>query len=151
MNKKQKAEYIYNYILKNITRKFLGNKSTYTDDLNIFCKKLFNDKFMGVYPADKIKKLTNKKPYMILNLDKSGMSGSHWVAVVKNNNKTLFYDSFGRSYKKIMPNIKKSNNKKIYNTELDKEQENEEKDCGARCCAFLCVVDWFGIDYGELI
>jgi hypothetical protein len=146
MNTKQKAEMYYDYILNNISHKLVGNTTTYLDTLNDIGIKLFDDKFIGVYPSDKIPILKNNQ-YVILNLDKSGQTGSHWVSVVKHNNKAYLYDSFGRKASKIIPSLIKSGNGIIINTELDKEQLETEYDCGSRCLSALIVMDLFGIEY----
>jgi hypothetical protein len=146
MNTKQKAEMYYDYILNNISHKLVGNTTTYLDTLNDIGIKLFDDKFIGVFPSDKIPILNNNQ-YVILNLDKSGQAGSHWVAVVKHNNKAYLYDSFGRKASKIIPSLIKSGNGIIVNTELDKEQLETEYDCGSRAITSLLVMDLFGIEY----
>ncbi len=122
MNTKHKAEAYYNHILKTIGHKLLGSDTTYLDDLNDVGKRLFGNKFVGVFPSDRIPRLKNNQ-YVILNLDKEGKSGSHWVAVVKHNNKSFLYDSFGRRASKIIPSLGQSRNGMVVNTELDKEQK----------------------------
>ena len=105
-----------------------------------------------MYPSDKIPKLNNLSPYCILNVDKSDETGSHWVAIVKmQNEKTLFYDSFGRDGVKLIPNIRYSGNGKIINTDRDIEQKISQQNCGARCLSFLCIYDKWGEDVGKLI
>jgi hypothetical protein len=146
MNTKQKAEMYYDYILNNISHKLVGNTTTYLDTLNDIGIKLFDDKFIGVFPSDKIPILNNNQ-YVILNLDKSGQAGSHWVSVVKHNNKAYLYDSFGRKASKIIPSLIKSGNGIIVDTELDAEQIASEYDCGARAITSLLVMDLFGIEY----
>jgi hypothetical protein len=65
---------------------------TYSDHILQLGKKLFKEKFHGVYPSDHIPELTKEKPYAILNLDKSTESGSHWVAIAKVDNEIYIYD-----------------------------------------------------------
>ena len=89
-------------------------------------KRLFKDKFHGVYPPDHLPVLTKEKPYAILNLDKSTESGSHWVAIAKVNDETYIYDSFGRKNQQIIPSLSKSGNGKIEDTDRDAEQKINE-------------------------
>ena len=90
-------------ILKDVIYPTLGKETTYLNQLEQSGKSLFGKKFKGCYPSDQIPKLTDIEPYSILNLDKSKQSGSHWIAVCKDGDKTYIYDSFGRTNKKIIP------------------------------------------------
>lgn len=142
---------LYKKKLKEIEKNNTGNKTTYLSKLNIEGKKLLGKKFHGVYPSDKIPKLTDLKCYCILNVDKSDEAGSHWLSLVKTNkNYSILYDSFGRD-DKIIPNLKYSGNGKIINTDDDAEQKILETNCGARCLAWLCLYDEYGEDTAILI
>src|SRR6056300_558843 len=114
----KKAMKIYNSKLK-ILENLIGNDTTWLHELDKAGKKLFGTKFSGVYPSDKIPKLTKSKCYCILNLDKSGEPGSHWIALAKVKDKIMFYDSFGRKGEKLIPTLKLSGNGKIIDTQLD--------------------------------
>jgi hypothetical protein len=135
----------YSIILKKIIEPQTGKKETYGDDLNRLAIKLFGVKMRGVFPSDKIPKLTDLTPYAILNLDKSTESGSHWIAVAKIPEKDtiICYDSFGRCFSKIIPSLK-NNGMKIMNTDQDAEQKIKETNCGARCLAFLVCFEQYG-------
>ena len=84
------------------------------------------------------------KTYAIVNLDDSTQVGSHWVAIVKEKNKTYIYDSFGRKTYKILPELVQSGNGIIKETENDAEQGKEMEDCGQRSLASLMVYDKYG-------
>ena len=124
----------------------LGDQTTFLSQLDKVGRQLFGIKFKGVFSSDKIPKLSDLSPYCILNLDKSNEPGSHWVALVKltNKNGALIYDSFGRDYKKIIPDVLLSGNGRIINTDDDCEQQIEETNCGQRCLAFIIVFDLHG-------
>ena len=151
--KEKNAEQLYNQILTKQIYPLTGDKSTYMDDLDRVGRKLLSIKFKGVFPSDKIPKLNDLKPYCILNLDKSTESGSHWIALAKihGKNSSLVYDSFGRSNKKIIPALKNSGNGTIVDTDRDAEQEIIETDCGARCLAWLVLLDKHGLEKAQLI
>lgn len=146
----QEIEKIYNKKLKEI-EKIVGDKTTYLSDLDKAGIKLIGKKFKGVYPSDLIPKLTNNKCCCILNLDKSGQPGTHWIAIYKFGNKTLCYDSFGRRNTQIITNLKFSGNGKIYDTERDEEQKIMETNCGARCLSFLWCCKNYGFDLAKNI
>ena len=150
MEKEKKAEEIYKNKLK-LVETFVGSNTTWLSDLERLGKRLFGVKFHGVYPSDKIPKLTKSRCYCILNTDKSGEPGSHWVALAKNGSKVLFYDSFGRKGKDIMPTICQSGNGTLIDTDTDKEQRVLETNCGARCLAWLWVFDDCGSKVASLI
>ena len=152
--KEKEAEKIYNYYLNKRVYPLIGDKTTYLSQVLGAGKKLLGVKFKGVYPSDKIPILNDLSPYCILNLDSSKESGSHWVALSKceyPSKDTIIYDSFGRDYKKIIPNINYSGNGRIKNTDRDIEQKVIETDCGARCLALLMVFDKHGKEAAMLI
>jgi hypothetical protein len=153
MSKELEAEKIYNNYLLNEVYPLIGNKTTYLGKLEGASKTKLKVKFKGVFPSDKIPKLNDLTPYCILNLDKSTESGSHWIALAKleNSNDCVIYDSFGRDYKEIIPNLNLSGNGRIINSDLDQEQEISETDCGARCLSFLLVFDRHGSEMAKLI
>ena len=144
LSKEKQAEKVYNYYLNKKVYPLIGDKTTYLTELEGAGKKLFKVKFKGVFPSDKIPKLNDLSPYCILNLDSSKEKGSHWIALAKLGSDTLVYDSFGRDYKKIIPNLSYTGNGRIKNTDRDSEQNVLQTDCGARCIAFLMVFDKHG-------
>jgi hypothetical protein len=151
--KEVEAEKLYNHYLINKVYPLIGDKSTYLGELEGSGKKLLKVKFKGVFPSDKIPKLNDLTPYCILNLDKSTESGSHWIALAKleDSNNCVIYDSFGRDYKEIIPNLNLSGNGRIINTDKDQEQEISETDCGARCLAWLLVFNNHGSEIAKLV
>ena len=146
LNTEKEAEQLYNYYLTKKVYPLIGDKTTYLTELLGAGKKLFGVKFKGVFPSDKVPKLNDLAPYCILNLDRSDEPGSHWISLAKLDDVTLVYDSFGRDYKKIIPNLDYSGNGRIKNTDRDAEQKILQSDCGARCIAFLMVLDKHGKD-----
>ena len=153
--KESQAEQIYNTYLNKAVYPLTGKKTTYLSQILGAGHKLLGVKFKGVYPSDKIPKLNDLAPYAILNLDKSSESGSHWIAIAKlpqsfnrssgkTTNESIIYDSFGRDYKRIIPDIEYSGNGTIKNTDRDSEQKILQTDCGARCLAWLLVVENYG-------
>jgi hypothetical protein len=65
-----------------------------------FGKLMLGNNFLGVYPCDstpRIKKLDNKS--VIFNLSKHNEPGSHYVAVIFNNDKIFYFDSYGKPLK----------------------------------------------------
>ena len=57
-------------------------------DLKIKC-------FRGVYLLDTMPGKPNNRECGIVNLDKSGGSGTHWVAWYKNGKNKIYFDSYG--------------------------------------------------------
>ncbi len=152
-NKKKYISKQYNDLV-GFMIKMLGNKSTFSDNLDKVGRKKLGTKFHGVYPSDKIPKLNRIKPYAVINLDNSRKPGSHWVAIAWNDNARyhMVYDSFGRKTQKILPNFyNQRGGKKIIDTEYDAEQRIKEDNCGQRCLAWLMCVDKFGFDLSKLV
>lgn len=155
MNKskeEKKAEQYYHKVLKYIENNKVGKKTTYSDELQKVCRELFGVMFKGVFASDKIPRLSSVSPYCILNLDRTGEPGSHWVALAKCKGGAMFYDSFGRDDTTIINNLRFSGNGKIVDSDKkDVEQNMKETNCGARCIAWLLVYNDLGEDYAKLI
>lgn len=147
------ATKLYEEYLTHVIYPLLGDQTTYLSQLEKVGRKLFGIKFKGVFTSDKIPKLNDLSPYCILNLDKSYEGGSHWIALVKLPGKkgALIYDSFGRDYKKIIPDLMLAGNGRIINTDDDSEQQIEETNCGQRCLAFIMVYDKNGEEMAKQI
>ena len=82
----------------------------------------------------------------IINLDKFGGKGSHWIGCYSDGTYTLIYDSFGRNGKDI---LKENWHNKLRDTEHDAEQDIAEDNCGARSMAFLFICDEYGLNLAE--
>jgi hypothetical protein len=155
MNKskeEKKAEQYYQKVLKYVENNKTGKKTTYSNELEKVCRELFGVKFKGVFASDKIPRLTSLAPYCILNLDRTGEPGSHWVALAKCKDGAMLYDSFGRDDTVIIKNLRFSGNGKIIDSDKkDVEQKTKETNCGARCIAWLLVFNDLGEEYAQLI
>lgn len=134
------ADAIYKTLLRKVETK-MGNETTFSNDLFVVAKSLLGNKFQGIFTADKLPLLTKTQPYAIVNLDSSWEEGSHWVALAKSGSKVIFYDSFGRPSKSILPLLKGGN---VINTEDDAEQKIQETNCGQRSLAWLMLFDKYG-------
>lgn len=137
------ADAIYKTLLRKVEDK-MGNKTTFSNDLYNVAKSLLGNKFQGIFTADKLPLLTKTQPYAIVNLDSSWEEGSHWIALAKSGKKVIFYDSFGRPAKSILPLLKGEGGTTIVNTEDDAEQKIAESNCGQRSTAFLLLFDKYG-------
>ena len=64
-------------------------------ELEDAAKRLKIPYFRGVFLLDTLPKKPNKKECGIVNLDKSGGPGTHWVAWYKNGKTKIYFDSYG--------------------------------------------------------
>jgi len=156
----------YNRILNEVMIPALGNESTFDDDLNKAGKKLFGNKFLGVFSRDEIPKLSKQTPYAIINLDKSTEGGSHWIGIAwMDEKKVMVYDSFGLSKKSkklakslgkpvagsgILKEIKFLYPNAIM-TDPDFEQLDIQETCGPRVLVWLVVFDNWGSEVAQSI
>ena len=116
--------------IKNIR---LPNKPLNNLELEDAVKKLKIPSFRGVFLLDTISKKPNKKECGIVNFDKSGGPGTHWVTWYKNGKTKIYFDSYG-----VQPPIEVIQylGKPIhYNT--DQVQPAGQVFCGHLC---LCVL-----------
>jgi len=105
-------------------------------------------RFEGVYAADEITDLPNKKKMgFVMNLDKSNKKGSHWVAVYIDTDKDRsveYYDSYGdEPSKDFMKKIKEVIDRIDPDTYLKfkvnkiKQQSSNSNNCGIFAIKFL--------------
>lgn len=134
-----KAEKLFNKIF-DIIVKSIGNTTTYNTDLEEVGKRNLGNKFKGVFAADTIPKKLKKDQCMIVNTDTLQEGGEHWTAVKRDKNHGYIgFDSFGRKMNKLIPELDKIG--KITDTDLDKDQLESEKNCGAKCIAWCILAD----------
>jgi hypothetical protein len=143
------ANKYFNKYLKQVY-KLIGHKTTTnSDELNIVGNTLFGKKYKGTYSSDNYPNL-KKNECMIVNVDKSNKSGSHWVGIYcYDKKKFLIFDSFGRKSSLLFPHFGKGY--KLLDTDYDKDQKESDKDCGQRSISFLMVCYERGIKYAKLI
>jgi hypothetical protein len=100
-----------------------------------------NNKFNGCYSKDIIpKKLKNG--YYIINLDNHYGKGTHWTCMFINNERNIYFDSFGI----IAPNeVEKVIKPYVFNT-LDCQQEYAES-CGWWCINFITYMSKHNKNY----
>lgn len=118
----------------NIIKRKLGSNETRGDQLYNLCTQL-NLPITGVYASDEKHKNFKNNSCFIINTDRKGESGTHWVAGVNYNKKTYLYDSFGRN-NLYFPSLQ---GRRIQYTNPDKEQIQQQTDCGQRCISALLV------------
>ena len=126
----------YMDILKN----FIGNDTTFGDDLKRKGKYIFGYRFKGVFSSDNLPKDIKNRDMYIANLDKSTGKGSHWISVYKQNDKLYVYDSFGRPSKRIIKSLV-GQGIDIQDTQYDAEQSKRENNCGLRAFSALFMFD----------
>lgn len=146
MSKQKKiAEDTYKIALDILIERFYIPGVTYLSQVDYIGKKLFGDDFVGVFPADEQPTLKNGQ-MCIMNLDRKGLPGSHWIALGQDKDTTLIYDSFGRPSKDIYKTRGKTKD-----TEYDAEQDEAEDNCGARSLAWCYVFKTLGPRAAEYI
>ena len=72
-----------------------SNKRLSNFELEDAAKRLKIPSFRGVFLLDMLLKKPNKKECGIVNFDKSGGPGTHWVAWYKNSKTKIYFDSYG--------------------------------------------------------
>ena len=130
---------IYDRHIKKV-EKSLGTSTTLGGQLAKYGHDKLGRNFKGVYTIDTIPKLKHKQ-MAIVNLDKAGQPGSHWVSIYKHGRDTWVYDSFGRNIKNLLGNGYRSG---MHTTNRNHKQPKKDKNCGQRCVAVLEMHKKFG-------
>ena len=73
----------------------LPNKPLSNFELEDAAKRLNIPSFKGVFLLNTLPKKPNKKECGVVNFNKSGGPGTHWVAWYKNSRTNIYFDSYG--------------------------------------------------------
>lgn len=148
-DKDNEAFVLYNTIVNKYKKKYGVKNTYYADQIDPIGKKLFGDKWMGVYAQNTVPIKIKPNSYLITNLDFNSSPGSHWVALYKNHGTVYVYDSYARNSKNILPHLlkklRKNKVKVIDSDKMDAEQAITANNCAIRCLSFLTVVKLLGI------
>lgn len=149
----KQAVNIFNEIYRDVVKEMGHDGTTNSRELMEFGKRFWGNKFLGVFPQDKLPAVMyNQKntKYALLNVDTAGFPGTHWVALagVPGSHKIMVYDSFGRDTSKLLPLLKKG---KTIDTDHDAEQKKIQDSCGQFSLAWLILIDMVGLKNAQLI
>ena len=100
-------------------------------------KTLLGNKFVGVFPLDKIPKKLRCGGY-IVNTDPSTQPGEHWIAFNVRQNSISVFDPFGEIYPAALVTQLKSTHKKI-NFNRFQCQNILTTNCGHLCLLWLTL------------
>ena len=103
---------------------------------------LISPYYLGCYPADINPSNIHKHCCWIWNVDESDKSGAHWVVVVKNNKRIVFFNSYGKTTEFFKRNywltyFQKTLDCKILYYSHRQRQSHISRTCGAWCLLFL--------------
>jgi len=129
--------------IKAISKRIGHNKTTWARQLDQVGSELFGNKWSGVATSDDYL-VDQEKPYAVVNVDKLGQSGSHWLAVIWELTGEIIYDSYGRKLKLCGGLGGRSNGRKKIWPDQDVEQTLQQTNCGQRSLSFIFIYDQYG-------
>ena len=91
-------------------------------------------RFIGVFSINNLPKLIKDGAYVI-NLDKYGDVGTHWIALFCNRNEIVYFDSFGVQH--VPEEIKNFVGNKNIITNIFRVQANDSVMCRYFCIEFI--------------
>lgn len=92
-----------------------------------------NANFLGVFPSDKLPHTVPSSSFsIVVNTDPSNLPGTHWQAIIVNENILYFFDSFGNLPKVEAIKIFCSKFPIVYYNQK-RHQNIQESTCGAYC------------------
>ena len=118
----------------------IGPNETTNIQLDILGKRIFGERFLGVFSSDTFPKYVKQSEMFIINVDPHYKGGSHWCAVYKHGSYFYLYDSFNRKAGSLSKFWK---SKKIISANTDRDQSYNEDSCGARSLSWLCLADTY--------
>ena len=92
-----------------------------------------------ILTKDKLPSLSplNNSQFLVINLDNSDGSGTHWVALCRHDNRVEYYDSFGLTYGKTVDDyIDRHADVDVY-INSEREQHIDSARCGFYCMRFI--------------
>jgi hypothetical protein len=144
----RQAEHVFNDNLQDV-HKTLGHGMTTGSQLTQVGESLFGKKYIGTYPCDEIPDNIQNEHFMIVNNTTRKHGGEHWVAVAKHNDTLFVFDSFGRPTKDLIPTLYTQGI--IVDTDYDRDQKEQQTDCGSRAIAWLKLFHEYGFENALLI
>ncbi len=95
--------------------------------------------FKGVFSRDELTGTPEKHECGIMNLNTSTEKGSHWVCYYKDENKRIYFDSFGQVIPTEIQRYLKT--KEEFNNDEPVIQINTDQvqDIGTDICGHLCI------------
>ena len=136
-----RAKRAFAHFLRDATAQVGHDQTTSTSELERVCYPLFGSEFLGVHAQDRTPVPHGHRTYTIINLDTTGMPGSHWVARYTEGDVHALYDSYARAAREIMPL-----HRALVDTDLTPDAAVDQrkvgpgsKSCGQRCVAALLV------------
>jgi hypothetical protein len=121
----------------------IGISTTTNIQLNNFCKKIFGEKFIGVFSANEMPLLKNKQ-MCIINNQSNKQPGEHWLGAYKYKNKTFIYDTFDRDVKSLSRYWKHKHN--WYNVNKFRTESFKDRNCGQHSITFLIIFDKYKLN-----
>jgi hypothetical protein len=150
---------LYNEILHAVEIAMGTRSVTYDVDLDKWGRLLIGKNFRGVFMEDTVP-LLSVGHMAIVNVDRAGQPGSHWMAVVQTPRGRQMFDSFGRNTADLLPTVAGGHSilpmapwhKKSKQLGLtDAKQPLMASDCGQRSLAYLLFCHRFGDEAALLI
>ena len=144
---KQNITSMYNKLVSALTSFYNCNSKTNTELIQI-AKSIFKPLGNNVMRNADYSFNNMDGKYSIVNTD-NGV-GEHWVSVYQERNNVFVFDTFGRKINILMPEFEKRariNGYIVYNAnkKYEREQKEEQNDCGLRCLAWLILTHSKGI------
>lgn len=161
--KQDRVHYLYNQILK-LVESVIGTGITNSNELKKTAKLFLQQKNKGLpsievsYAArDEVLnhiKSTEGKKFIFVNTDRSDLGGTHHMVIYQNGKNLYFYDSFGRTHGKVVPELMDLD-PEVYNIRDsdtdDREQRLKEDNCGARVISWAILVRYWGPSLALLV
>lgn len=92
--------------------------------------------YKGCFSADTLPENKGYRSAYVVNLDKQGEPGSHWVAIFGEGNRCFYFDSFGLPpYVDTIKDWTRENYLKVFHNDIQ-HQRDETRTCG-------CFAVWF--------
>ena len=91
--RKAKSNCSFNKIKKEIQKARKTTTGINTDQINSFLK--CSDSFIGCFAENELNITISFPMYLIVNIDRSDMKGSHWIAIGIFKNEVEIFDSLG--------------------------------------------------------
>jgi hypothetical protein len=150
---KLQAKAYHNKLKREIVKEW-GSSALNDLEVTKIGKILLGSKYLGTFPQDKTP-FTNSSKYFIINVDKFGLSGSHWCAVYQDSKKNMYmYDSFARPSRNLLPYLYKNAKDKGFKLiDVNKKSDQHKNSfiCGPISLSFLKSVEKFGIEAAKNI
>ena len=116
---------------------------------------LTKEDFIGVFAYDMIPNIMQKDFSLIINLDRFGLPGSHWIAIKSKKDKLYLFDTYSRGLKDFNDEVQTVLIKRVIKNRTvihnSKFVQNPFSNLCGQFCIYVLILFGFDISFSNIL